>query len=244
MACDADGPKVEPFAHFSESGNLMMRLVCFVLLLSFSGPAFARYAVERGDTLSIVVAEEPKLGRETKVNAEGKIMLPQLGSIDVAGNELDDIRERVEQELIKRGMIKNPTVVVEIVAYRPFYIGGSVARPGAIAFEPGLTVRHALLLAGGLAKGREGALMDPAEVLTLKPKWRVAQYQLLQINSRIVRLKAEMDRADGAALEGLDARFVASKDVETLVSLDNNLLRSDRSTSNRNCARRCWSAHV
>jgi polysaccharide biosynthesis/export protein len=213
----------------------MIRLLFFVLLLSFGTSVSAGYVAERGDVLSIVVAEEPKLGRETKVNADGKIMLPQLGSIDVAGNELDIIRERIEQELTKRGIIKKPTVVVEIVAYRPFYIGGSVARPGAIAFEPGLTVRHALLLAGGLAKGREGAPMDPAEVLTLKAKWRVTQYQLLQVNSRIVRLKAEMDRADGAPFASLDAKFVPPKDAETLISLDNNLLhaRNEERTENQ-----------
>jgi polysaccharide export outer membrane protein len=213
----------------------MMRVLFFALLLSFGSPALAGYVTERGDVLSIVIAEEPKLGRETKVNADGKIMLPQLGSIDVAGHELDSIRERIEQELTNRGIIKKPTVIVEIVAYRPFYIGGSVVRPGAIAFEPGLTVRHALLLAGGLAKGREGTPMDPAEVLTLKAKWRVAQYQLLQINSRIVRLKAEMDRADDAAFESLDTKFVPSKDVETLTSLDANLLhaRNEERTENQ-----------
>jgi len=200
----------------------MIRLLSFLSLLTWAVPAWADYVVERGDVLSVIIAEEPKLNRETKVNADGRIMLPQLGGIPVAGTGLDAIRERIERELAKLDIIRSPTVMVEVATYRPFYIGGAVARPGAIAFEPGLTVRHALVLAGGPDKS---AQLTTTETLELQAKWRASSYHLLQVKSRIVRLEAELNRVGGPNLGALDTRSVSPQDAKGIISLDAGLLR-------------------
>jgi len=203
----------------------MIRLLSFLSLLTWAVPAWADYVVERGDVLSVIITEEPKLSRETKVNADGRIMLPQLGGIPVAGAGLDAIRERIEQELAKRDIIRSPTVMVEVATYRPFFIGGAVARPGAIAFEPGLTVRHALVLAGGPDRSRDAAQLTTTEMLELRAKWRASSYHLLQVKSRIARLEAELNRAGNPNLGALDTRFVSPQDAKGILSLDAGLLR-------------------
>ena len=51
---------------------------------------------------------------------------------------------------VRGRLLKNPRVSVTIDEYRPFFVDGQVGRPGAYPYQPGLTVRKALTVAGGL----------------------------------------------------------------------------------------------
>jgi polysaccharide export outer membrane protein len=216
------------------SGSATVRYLVALLLLAWTAPARADYLVDRGDVLLISVAEDPELGREAKVNADGRIMLPHLGSIEVAGSDLEAIRVRVAQELEKRDIIRTPSVLVEVATYRPFYVGGEVARPGAVPFEPGLTVRHALVLAGGLDRRLDPTGLSATELLAIKAKLRATSYELLQTRSRIARLEAELNRAPAADVSGLDQRLAPSQDAAAVVALDSGLLQDRLETWSAN----------
>ena len=191
--------------------------------------AAAGEPVAPGDVLLVSVAEDPRLGRDAaKVGADGLVQLPLLGGIEAAGSDVNAIARRISEALKQRGMIRAPTVLVEIAAYRPFYIGGAVANPGAIAFEPGLTVRHAIILAGGLGKTADSALTVP-EVVELRTKWRTTSLQIVEVESRIARLSAELARQPSADFSAVDARLAATADAKSIVSLDTDML-SDRDT--------------
>jgi polysaccharide biosynthesis/export protein VpsN len=49
-------------------------------------------------------------------------------------------------------VLVNPNVSVSIVKYRDFYIGGEVKKSGAYPYQPGLTVKQAITLAGGVTE--------------------------------------------------------------------------------------------
>jgi polysaccharide export outer membrane protein len=188
-----------------------------------AAPAFGEILVERGDTLHISVTDAPKLGGDSKVDADGKIVLPQLGGVPVAGLGLDAIRARLEELLVKRDILKAPAVLVEIAKYRPLYVGGKVRRPGAIDYEPGLTVRHALILAGGAGRAEDDQLAS-VDVPDLRAKWKTTSYQLLQVDSRISRLEAELARNEHARPE-VSAAAVPTADAQALIGLDQKILR-------------------
>lgn len=192
------------------------------LLMTTVSPALSEILIARGDTVHVSIAEAPKLGGDSKVDAEGNIVLPQLGSVQVAGMGLDAARARVEAELVKRDILKAPTVLVEIAKYRPFYVGGKVARPGAIDYEPGLTVRHALILAGGAGRSDEDRPLS-LDVPGLKAKWQTTSYQLLDVNSRIARLEAELVRNEHAQI-AVAPGVVPEPDAQALASLDRKIL--------------------
>ena len=196
------------------------------LLLVVALPAQAEYLVDRGDTLSITVAEDPKLGREAKVDAQGQIAIARLGSVDAAGSGVDAIRDRIAGELERRDIIKNPTVLVEVSHYRPFYVGGLVKMPGAIDYEPGLTVRHAILLAGGLDIRPQTAAPSGTDLLDLRARIESTSYALLQARSRVARLEAELAKAPIKDMSN-DDKLVPEQDAAEIVALDKNLL-SDR----------------
>ena len=50
---------------------------------------------------------------------------------------------------LKGDYLLNPKVSVDILEYRQFYVNGEVESPGGFAFQPGITVRKAISLAGG-----------------------------------------------------------------------------------------------
>ncbi|MGB3537144.1 MAG: polysaccharide biosynthesis/export family protein [Mesorhizobium sp.] len=198
------------------------RALLFALLMTTASPALSEILIARGDTVHVSITEAPKLGGDSKVDAEGNIVLPQLGSVQVAGMGLDAARARLEAELIKRDILKAPTVLVEIAKYRPFYVGGKVARPGAIEYEPGLTVRHALILAGGAGRSDEDRLAS-VDVPGLRAKWQTTNYQLLDVNSRIARLQAELVRNEHAQV-AVAPGVVPAQDAQVLETLDQKIL--------------------
>lgn len=199
-----------------------------ILLLLWSAlPARADYLVQRGDVLFVSIAEENDTGRDARVNADGRIMLPHIGGVEAAGSDLDTIRGRIERALTDRGIILKPTVVVEVSTYRPVYVGGAVARPGAIGFEVGLTVRQALVLAGGVDKTRDKALPTTAELLELKSKWKVNAAQLVEIDSQIARLNAELAQSPELDRSAVDTSGVAPEDGASILDLDSRLLHDE-----------------
>lgn len=180
--------------------------------------------IEPGDVLRVTVAEAPDIGRDNaKVGADGRIMLPEVGGVDVAGADLDAIRDRIAARLVASDLIRQPTVMVEIASYRPFYVGGTVAHPGAIDFEPGLTVRHALILAGGLDRSAGPDRVTTEELLELKTKWRTTNYALLQVRSRIARLEAELDHGPKPDFTAVDGEYVAPAARSEIEAVDAGL---------------------
>ena len=108
------------------------------------------YRIAAGDSLSIKVFGENDLSPVVRVDESGAIDFPFLGELAVAGLTTNQLAERILQGL-KGPYLVDPRVSVSISSYRPFYIHGQVRSPGGYPFEPGLTVRKAVALAGGLA---------------------------------------------------------------------------------------------
>jgi polysaccharide export outer membrane protein len=51
--------------------------------------------------------------------------------------------------MLRQGYVREPHVVAEVEAYRPFFILGEVAAPGQYPYSPNMTVETAVAIAGG-----------------------------------------------------------------------------------------------
>ena len=69
----------------------------------------------------------------------------------VAGNTSAQLQQMLSDGL-KPDYLIDPRVSVSIVKYRPFFVNGEVNRPGGVDFQPGLTLRKAISLAGGFTE--------------------------------------------------------------------------------------------
>ena len=128
-------------------------LLALVAALHFgpAPPAAAQeetYRLDAGDLIKIQVYREQELDRELRVSADGTISYPLVGEVKAAKLTPQELEEAITGRL-RGDFLTNPKVTVTIVEYRPFYINGEVEKPGGYPYQPGLTVRKAVTLAGG-----------------------------------------------------------------------------------------------
>ncbi|MFQ5661081.1 MAG: polysaccharide biosynthesis/export family protein [Gammaproteobacteria bacterium] len=106
------------------------------------------YRLGTGDMVRIQVYDEEDLYLEAKVSDNGTISYPFLGELKVAGLSPAQL-EKVITSRLKGDYLVNPKVSVDILEYRQFYVNGEVEEPGGFPFQPGITVRKAISVAGG-----------------------------------------------------------------------------------------------
>jgi polysaccharide export outer membrane protein len=107
------------------------------------------YRLGAGDQVRIITFSDEQLTGEFRVNDSGTIALPLLGSVTAAGLTTAQLEEKIAQTLKQRNLYKDPSVSVEVIAYRPVFVLGEVARPGQYPYQPGMTVVTAAAVAGG-----------------------------------------------------------------------------------------------
>lgn len=155
------------------------------------------YRLAAGDVVKVTVVDEPTLSvDEVRLQSGGRIMLPSLGTVSLAGLTPDEARDQVAAELRTKEGLTRPDVLIEIVEHRPFFIAGDVTDPGGYEYRPGMTVLQALALAGGFMRP------EPADTAVRLEKGRLVQalgqYRqgLAQSYVRHARLLAERDGAE------------------------------------------------
>ena len=109
------------------------------------------YILDSGDQIRILVYDEPDLTVVRFIKDDGIINFPLVGSIYVTGKTTRQVQKLIHNGL-KGDYLLNPSVQVDIVTYRSFYIHGEVNRPGAYPYQPGLTVDQAGALGGGFTE--------------------------------------------------------------------------------------------
>ncbi len=106
------------------------------------------YVLGTGDMIRIQVYDEEDLYLESRVSDRGTISYPFLGELKVTGFTSIQLGETISSRL-KGDYLINPKVSVDIMGYREFYVNGEVEAPGGYPFQPGVTVRKAISIAGG-----------------------------------------------------------------------------------------------
>lgn len=132
-------------------------IACFAVS---AAPAFAqaevdslsRYQLGSGDVISIVVFGEDDLKRgPIRLTDAGTISYPVLGELKVLGRTVGELEKIITDGLRGRYLV-NPRVSVSVDQYRPYFIHGQVKSGGGYPFQPGLTVRKAVSVAGGFTE--------------------------------------------------------------------------------------------
>ncbi len=122
------------------------------------------YRLGVSDQVRVLTFGEESLSDIFRVNDAGNVALPLLGPVRARGLTTDELSQSIAGELNRRGYIRDPSVSVEIVEYRPVFVLGEVNRPGQYAFQPGMTVLSVAAVAGGFTYR---AVQDQAAVVRL-----------------------------------------------------------------------------
>jgi len=106
------------------------------------------YHLDAGDKLRVVVYGQEGLTNTYALDASGAITMPLIGRVPARGRTPAGLAADITARL-RNGYIREPSVAVEVEAYRPFFILGEVAAPGQYPYVPNMTVESAVAIAGG-----------------------------------------------------------------------------------------------
>jgi|SRR5579883_700823 len=106
------------------------------------------YQLGNGDQIRITVFGQPDLTNTYQVDGQGMIQFPLVGRIHAGGMTAAQLQQEIVHKL-SPDYIRNPSVSVEVLNYRPFYILGEVNKAGAYPYVSGMTVNQAVAFAGG-----------------------------------------------------------------------------------------------
>lgn len=117
----------------------------------------AGYVLSPTDQVTIEVFGEDDLRTNGRLNPEGNLSVPLLGSIHLAGLTLTQAVSRLT-ELYSRDYLVNPKINVTLLSYarKRFSILGQVNRPGSMEMpegtQEGIDLLEAIALAGGYTR--------------------------------------------------------------------------------------------
>jgi polysaccharide export outer membrane protein len=106
------------------------------------------YMLGPGDKIRVNVFGQPDLGGEYIIDGAGFVQLPLIGQAKAAGLTATALQKDIAAKF-GDGYLVNPSIDVQVVAYRPFYIIGEVKAPGQYAYVNGMSILNAVALAGG-----------------------------------------------------------------------------------------------
>jgi polysaccharide export outer membrane protein len=110
------------------------------------------YAIGPSDVIEIEVLRAPELSTTYRVDSDGTIMVPYIGSIEAAGKTARQLARAIATGL-RGDYLVNPQVAVSVlqVNSRTFFIQGAVQRPGAYQIAGQPTLLELITVAGGLS---------------------------------------------------------------------------------------------
>jgi protein involved in polysaccharide export with SLBB domain len=132
----------------------IVKAVFLIALVASAGAVFPAHAADNGyrlgsgDQIKITVFGETDLSGQYEIDGAGVVAFPLIGQVKASGGTARDLEKRIASKL-SDGYLKNPTVSIEVLTYRPFFILGEVKRPGSYAYKNGLNLLNAVALAGG-----------------------------------------------------------------------------------------------
>jgi polysaccharide biosynthesis/export protein len=136
---------------------MWLRSICLVLvscawLAGQSGKQTeAGYVLGPGDVLSVQVRDAEEItDRKLRIDVNGDLRLPFVGSLHVAGLTISQCEQALEARL--RKYFAQPDAVVQIVEFQsqPVSVMGAVRNPGVVQIQGRKTLVEVLSTAGGL----------------------------------------------------------------------------------------------
>lgn len=99
-----------------------------------------------GDVLDIVVYREREMSGKYLIDSRGIVQIPGLGDIMAAGLTPTEIKQRLSEQLVRRGVASPEIAVSPLIRVS---VLGEVRTPGLLPVDPGTTLIQLLTIAGG-----------------------------------------------------------------------------------------------
>ncbi len=226
--------------YISQTAALKQLAIAVGVLGCFPQGANAKYLLSSGDVVAISVVGLREMQQTITIDVDGEVSFPLIGPMKAAGMSVSELQQKVRAQLPgkifrrrtedgreSQVALSPDEITVTVAEYRPIYLNGDVARPGAQSYRPGMTIRQAIALAGGFDTMRFRS-RDPfleaadfrADYYSLWTEFAKQQVRIARIKSQLAD-KTQLDRGGftdvpipksvAATIEELAARELASR---------------------------------
>lgn len=142
-------------------------LIAAILALSAVAqdkPAQLDYPLGAGDTIRVLVFQNPDLTVEARVSENGSISYPLIGAVELGGLSIAQAEKKIATALKDGGFVQQPQVNIVLLQVRGNQVSvlGQVTRPGRFPLETFNTRVSDMLAAAGGAT----AIGDDIAILT------------------------------------------------------------------------------
>jgi polysaccharide export outer membrane protein len=154
-ACDRDPTPIVENVPQGPAMSLQMRnglpaqgdaLTASAASYDIKGPA--DYKLGANDRMRIIVLGQDKLTGEYVLDGNGMLAFPLVGPLQAGGMTPGQLEKAIAAKL-DPDYIRNPSVSVEVLTRRPFFILGEVQKPGSYPHMSEINVLTAVATAGG-----------------------------------------------------------------------------------------------
>jgi polysaccharide export outer membrane protein len=134
-------------------------LFCVIAAVAFYTQAQnsqPEYELGKGDSIRVVVFQNPELTLETRVTENGTISYPLIGTVTIGGMSISAAEQTIAKALNGGGFILKPQVNIILLLNRGNQVSvlGAVNRAGRFPLETFNTrVSEMIAIAGGIAPG-------------------------------------------------------------------------------------------
>lgn len=136
----------------------------FSLLITGAASAFAQeeeappradsYQLSVRDLIKFAVLDEPETELEQRIDGEGRIRVPYLGNVQIAGLNIREAEEMLERAYVENDIYTKLQATIRVVEYsvKEASVLGQVKKPGNVPFPiemNGIDIREVISQAGG-----------------------------------------------------------------------------------------------
>ena len=199
----------------------------------------ADYRISPGDVIEVEVVSIPELKARRVVGTDGEVSLPLAGQVKIGGLSIDAARTHIQQVLPTREfrrrtvdgreypVVLSPTEIgVSVAEYRPVYVNGDVAKPGAQSYQPGLTVRQSISLAGGFDVLRFKMDNPFLQLADLRETYNRTWIAYAEGQQRLARIEAELKNSTKIDTKGLIETPVAPSLTSEIAASEGRILQA------------------
>jgi protein involved in polysaccharide export with SLBB domain len=167
------------------------------------------YTIQNGDLLQISLPGEEALQAPFQVDRQGRIILPEVGTMQVSGLTIQQISTQVSDKLKSVYIDLNNLSVYLLKKQLIINVRGYVADPGEFILQSDASIQLAIYAAGGL---RKGAQLDKLQLIRNK-------------NTIVFNYKKYLDSGDRSLLpelKSMDSLFIPASPMTGNVEVEYN----------------------
>jgi polysaccharide export outer membrane protein len=166
------------FPHSNRSSRTILAVALVLTLpalhVSAQDPVRDTYIIGVGDFLKVSVWKNPDLQAEVPVRPDGRISVPLIGEVHVAGLTPLEVQSLLTESYTSFVTAPSVSVLVTQINSRKVFILGQVQESGAFDILQPTNVMQALAMAGGMTEfARTNKIVVLREVNGVKKRWQV-----------------------------------------------------------------------